>query len=238
MRVTAERLFWNPDQKAYVDGYYQEKQSAQISQQTNALAVMSGVCPSARAPRVLARVLDPDDAALCRCGTYAWLYLAEALCRCGMHETMWREVVRLWDGMARQGATTWWETFVGDELDSLCHFWSCAPGYLIQSEILGIKPAEPGFARIAVSPRFDLLEKAKGSVPLPDGEARVEWQMHSEKECHLRVDLSTAGDGLLRLPQGWVTGDERANEVRLPPNSSIRVRARRRTAGPISGSRP
>jgi len=44
MRVAAEKHFYSFAQKAYVDGYYSGKPLEQISQQTNVLAVISGVC--------------------------------------------------------------------------------------------------------------------------------------------------------------------------------------------------
>jgi alpha-L-rhamnosidase len=203
VRAAAERLFYDPRRGAYVDGVIAGRPSEQLSQQTNALAVTSGVCPRPRAPELLRRVLDRRDRKLCRCGTYFWLHLAEALCRNGMQRPMWREVVRLWDGMARKGATTWWETFLGDELDSLCHFWSSVPTYLILAEVLGVKPARPGFAEIAVAPHIELLERASGSVPTPRGPVSVAWRRTGARR--VLVDVCSRADAqvTLHLPQGW-----------------------------------
>ena len=159
MRSTCHEFFFDNQRSVYIDGWFDGRQLQQVSQQTNGLAVTTGVCPRDLAPLVLTRVLDSGNPELCLCGTYAWTYLAEALCRNGMHREMWSEVVRLWDDMAERGATTWWETFLGDELDSLCHMWSSVPGYLILAEILGVKPVKPGFAEVCVEPRIDLLKQ-------------------------------------------------------------------------------
>jgi hypothetical protein len=222
MRGAADRHFYVPAQTAYADGHFEGQPLAQISQQSNALAVLAGVCPRERAPAVLARVLDPDDPRLCRCGTYFWTYLAEALCRSEMHSAMWREVVRLWNAMAEQGATTWWETFLGDELDSLCHIWSCVPGYLILAEILGVQPAEPGFRRLRIRPRFDLLPDARGSVPVPGGAVRVAWKNLPPDRCELAVECGSPAPAVLELPSGWMVEGTRERVVPLPFSGIVR----------------
>lgn len=203
VRASAEKLFYNAEKGVYVDGFYEGKQLQQISQQTNALAVTSGVCPAERAGKLLKKMLDTDDKLLCKCGTYFWTYLAEALCRSGMYKEMWTEVVRLWNDMAERGATSWWETFLGDELDSLCHIWSTVPGYLITAEILGVKPAEPGFAKIIMRPRFDVLGNTKGSVPVPDGKINVEWKTIDANRVDLKIELRTDAPVTIELPTGW-----------------------------------
>jgi hypothetical protein len=220
VRVAAEKLFYDPQRGAYADSFHDGCLSEQLSQQTNALAVTSGVCPPERAPQVLARVLDRNDEQLCRCGTYFWGYLAEALCRSGLVGEMWAEVVRLWDDMAERGATTWWETFLGDELDSLCHFWSSLPGYLILAEILGVQPAKPGFAEIQIRPRFDLLPRVQGTVPVPHGQVSLEWLRAAEETCSLTVSLATDAPATLELPPGWTFPEAGAANVRLPPRET------------------
>lgn len=223
LREAADKLFYDPQKGVYADGFDQGQRLAQVSQQTNALAVTSGVCPVERAPAVLARVMDPQDPGLCRCGTYFWLYLAAALCQAGLHERMWGEVVRLWNEMAEKGATTWWETFLGDELDSLCHIWSCVPGFLILSEILGVQPAAPGFAEVTVRPRPDLLPTATGTVPLPDGEVRIAWRRQAPHECEITIHPLTDRPALLSPPPGWQIIPEETTSISLTPHTTNRI---------------
>jgi hypothetical protein len=211
-----------------VDSFHDGRQSEQISQQTNALAITSGTCPPARAQRVLTRVLDPNDRKLCRCGTYFWGYLAQAMCRHGMQREMWREVTRLWDDMARRGATTWWETFLGDNLDSLCHFWSCPTAYIILAEVLGVKPAKPGFAEILLQPRPDLVRRAQGSVPTPRGGVAVAWR--NDPKGGVRMRLRSAADAPMKveMPKEWRIVETNGRELNVPPCGSTEFRAIRR----------
>ncbi len=221
VRIAAEKLFYDASRTVYVDCFYNGKQSKQISQQTNALAVISGVCPQDRARQVLTRILDYSDKELCLCGTYFWTYLAEALCKNGMYKEMWKNVVRLWDDMARRGATTWWETFVGDGLDSLCHTWSSVPAYLILAEVLGVKPKKPGFAEISVSPQIDLLPRARGTVPTSKGEISIEWNMDSKGQCFLKICSNANAPAYISLPSGWFIADTNELPMMIPPHGVV-----------------
>ena len=212
----AHELFFDRQRKVYVDGWFDGRQLRQVSQQTNALAVTAGVCPEELAPSVLTRVLDPDNPELCRSGTYFWTYLAQALGRSDMHREMWSEVVRLWDDMAERGATSWWETFLGDELDSLCHMWSAVPAYLIISEILGVKPAAEGFGEVHVQPRIDLLKQAAGSVPLPQGRIDLSWTTDGENRRRLSVHPQTDLPVWVEPPKGWMIEGQTKRHAAVP----------------------
>lgn len=226
VRAAAEAHFFHSGRGMYVDGYLDGEPLDAVSQQTNALAVTSRTCPPERAPAVLARMLDTRDPRLCLAGTYFWTYLADALCQAGMQAAMWDEVVRHWDAMARQGATTWWETFLGDDLDSLCHIWSSVPGYLLLAQVLGVRPAEPGFARVTVNPRCDLLTAADGAVPVPGGMVRVAWAPAAGDRVAVTVHLDGGAGGELVLPPRWVTADARQTALPLAPAACLRVEVR------------
>ena len=200
LRHAIHRTFWSKTEGAYVDAVKQGKERPQISQQTNAMAVLAGVCKGAQARRVLERVLDADDRGLCLCSPYFWLYMAEAMARAGMHAQLIERERTLWGAMLEAGATSWWETFGGDEKDSLCHPWSSAPTYTLMADVLGVRAAAPGFTRVAVAPRPDLVPDASGVVCTPHGDVRVQWRRLSPKRAHLEIVLGDDMDGELVLP--------------------------------------
>jgi alpha-L-rhamnosidase len=206
LRAAADRWFFDEDKALYVDAVDSGRASRHISQQTNALAVLSGTCKGERAGRVLRRILEPDPS-LCLCETYFWTYLSAALCRAGMHREMWENMVLRWNEMAEKGATSWWETFQGDHLDSLCHIWSSVPAYVIPAEILGVKPAEPGFEKISIRPRFDLLRRAEGIVPIRDGRIAVRWSESASGEVCLEIENQTPFPASVEAPPGWKAKD-------------------------------
>lgn len=178
LAATIHRTFWDEKRGVYADTVIEGKFSGQISQQINALAVATGVCPPDRARAVLSRILDPNDAALCRCTPYFWIYLAQALVKSGMQAEMLKHVATRWKHMLDHDATTWWETFAGDHLDSFCHPWSSVPAPIALTEILGIKPGSPGYATVRVEPLTKLIRSASGTVKLPRGSVHVSWENH------------------------------------------------------------
>ena len=182
--------FWDDKRQVYADALIAGELSGQISQQINALAVATGVCPPERARAVLTRILDPNDASLCRCTPYFWIYLSRALAETGMHAEMLEQVSKLWKSMLDRDATTWWETFAGDHLDSFCHPWSSVPAHIALAEILGIKPGSPGFATARVKPLTHLIRSASGTVKTPRGAIHVRWENHGAPRIRTEGDIA------------------------------------------------
>ena len=83
--------------------------------------------------------------------------------------------------MLLSGATSLWETADGstafNRAGSLCHAWSSVMPYYCGSQILGVTPLEPGFARFEVKPCCGKLTRASGEIPVPGGFIRVKWQL-------------------------------------------------------------
>jgi hypothetical protein len=96
------------------------------SWQTNALAVYAGLITGDEATRALRTMLAGYDH-LCRCSPYFYFYLLPALRKAGLVEEAIALIKREWGKMLARDATTTWESFAGDALDSLCHPWSTAP---------------------------------------------------------------------------------------------------------------
>lgn len=67
---------------------------------------------------------------------------------------------------------------------------------ILQSEILGVKPAKPGWDEVLVAPHTGDLSQARGVVPTPHGPVSVEWT--SDREFSLLV--TTPVPGIVRLP--------------------------------------
>jgi alpha-L-rhamnosidase len=107
-----------------------------------------------------------------------------------MHAEMLDHVSKRWKTMLDRDATTWWETFSGDHLDSFCHPWSSVPAHIALSEILGIKPGSPGFATARVKPLTHLIRSASGTVTTPRGSIHVSWENHGEPRVSVEGDIT------------------------------------------------
>ena len=73
---------------------------------------------------------------------------------------------RDWRWALERCDTSWSETWFGG---TVSHGWSSTPTRDLMVRVLGVEPAEPGFARARIDPELGDLEWARGSVPCPAG---------------------------------------------------------------------
>ena len=75
-----------------------------------------------------------------------------------------------WEHLLARCATSFGETWYGG---TRCHGWSSTPTRDVVQYVLGVVPAEPGFASVRVEPSLGSLEWAEGSCPTPAGRIEV-----------------------------------------------------------------
>lgn len=90
------------------------------------------------------------------------------------------------------GMTTWVEDTIAQRSD--CHAWGSVPLYEFIAEVAGIRPAEPGWEAIKVSPRLQLYHSMCASVPVGKagnegvGLVHVSWSTSSSSgDVNLRI---------------------------------------------------
>jgi hypothetical protein len=159
----------------------------QFSQQTNALAILSGAAVPAQRRGVMERMLV--DKTLVQASYYFQFYLHEALRQSGMADR-YLEQLGPWQNMVRLGLTTTAETPEPTRSDS--HAWSAHPNYHLLATLLGVRPAEAGFRSVMVAPALGTLKRASGRIPHPNGTIAVQ----------LRRVGSGGVQGLVDLPRG------------------------------------
>lgn len=92
------------------------------------------------------------------------------LARAG-HADLVSDLCRDWKVFLDAGETSWPECWTGG---TRCHGWSSTPTADLVRFVLGITPAEPGYAAVRVAPRLGGLEWARATVPTPHGPITVE----------------------------------------------------------------
>ena len=135
--------------------------------------------------------------------TFYGFYVLGALAKAGRADAALDLIRTYWGGMLDLGATTFWEDFDLawmenatriDELvpegkkdihgdcgaycyegfrHSLCHGWASGPTAWLSRHVLGVSPAEPGFAKARIAPVLGNLDWAEGTYPTPRGPIRV-----------------------------------------------------------------
>jgi alpha-L-rhamnosidase len=132
--------------------------------------------------------LEPEEGVVLA-NTFYSHFVYAALARHGRLGEVLRLMRERYGPMLARGATTLWESF--EPTASLCHGFSATPTYQLSRHVLGVAPAAPGFAAVALSPDLADLDHARGIVPTPRGD--------------IDVRLERTADGLIaryRLPDG------------------------------------
>jgi alpha-L-rhamnosidase len=171
------------------------------SQHANILGVWLDVIPSEQQKDVLAKILSVSDPGFTTnqqpppitLATYYFrFYLARALEHAGMGD----EYLRLlgpWREMVSLGLTTWAESPEPTRSDS--HAWSAHPNYDLLTLVAGIRPKTPGFESVTIEPHLGNLKNVQAGLPLPKGEAKVEFtRVSSGIEAHVILPRGVSGE--------------------------------------------
>ncbi len=217
---------WDEKRGVYVDSWLDGKQGRRVSQQSNAAVIAYGVAPRERWGRTFATILDDSRLVITPTGMIGLGYqedrpafdeernvavaqpffahhLHRALARADRFDDVLRNIRGRWGGMLAAGATTIWEVWHPNV--SQCHGWSTTPTFDLSTDILGITPLEPGFARFRVAPQPVDLDWAKGVFPSVRGDIPVSWR-RARDSFELDVEAPAATTAEIVLPEragGW-----------------------------------
>ena len=144
----------------------------QYSQHSQALAVLCGALTGDAARTALRHAMQDADVLPC---TFPWQYtLFRALEKAGLYELtapVWQQYFAMLD----RHLTTVPEK-PGDTRSD-CHAWSALPLYEYPRMLLGVQPAAPGWAAIAVRPHAVGVDRMSGTVPTAKGDVHVDWAL-------------------------------------------------------------
>lgn len=107
---------------------------------------------------------------------------------------------RSWQHMIDAGSTMTWEAWDATVKPNLTwnHAWGAAPANILSRFVLGVRPLEPGFAKILIAPQPGDLAWVKGKVPTIKGP--VEVSIKNGKTYHLEVTIPEDAKAEVRLP--------------------------------------
>ena len=178
-------LLWDDERKAYADCLRQERnvwvRSKVFSQQTQTVALLSGVASGERKKACLRHMLDPKD--MVQSGSpFFSFFLLEVLRNENLEAELLATIRMNWGMMTDTGCNTFWEQWGYPSEDgritrSHCHGWSACPAYFLNEYVLGVRPLVAGYAKTQLSPHGGgELRFARGSIPTPHGEISVQWE--------------------------------------------------------------
>ena len=183
------------------------------SKQANALKVLAGM---ADAKETNQSILSKNPYS--GLSTFYGYYVLQARAQAGDYQGCLDLMRNYWGGMLDRGATTFWEGFELEWLPdsgrideptpagkkdlhadygdycyvglrhSLCHGWASGPTAWLTEHVLGLSPAAPGFAKVALKPHLADLEYAAGSIPTPHGVITVRHEKRKDGTISTKVD--------------------------------------------------
>ena len=186
-----------------------------------ALLAIAGLRDPAEVAKVLAKD-GPKDLS-----TFYGFYVLNALAKSNDIDTGLDLISRYWGGMLDFGATSFWEDFDlawtenAGRIDepvapgkkdlhgdfgahcyvgfrhSFCHGWAGGPTAWLSRNVLGVSPAEPGFAKVRIEPKLGSLQWAEGSYPTPKGPVRVRHEKQADGSVKSDITLPP---GVVRVP--------------------------------------
>jgi hypothetical protein len=126
--------------------------------------------------------------------------LHQALAAAGRHGQLLDHIRSRWGPMLDSGST-FWETWEAAGWDSRCHGYSSTPAFELSSEILGVSPISPGFARFRVAPHPAGLEWAEGAFPTPRGPIGISWKAPRDVGFEMAVDVPEGCQAQVLFPE-------------------------------------
>lgn len=176
---------------------------SRYSEHTQLMALLSGALKDGVEQRVLQGLFSAHD--LDRATIYFSHYYFE-ICRKHHRMDKFFERMNLWFYLKEMGFKTPVESPEPSRSD--CHAWSSHPLFHYFATLLGIRPAEPGFGSVEISPRPGSLTWMEGRLPHPKGGEIVanmrlvdaEWQVEIDLPWGLRGEFIWDGT---RRPLEW-----------------------------------
>jgi hypothetical protein len=148
------------------------------SQHAQVFGVLTGVLNEEEGRRAL--LCSMEDPGMTGCTVAMCFYLFRALEQTGLYaytDRFWD----IWRRMIDNGCTTCVEAEYYAR--SECHAWGALALYELPSAVLGVRPAAPGYAKIAVEPQPGNLTHASGMVHTPRGDVQVSWELVDGQLC-------------------------------------------------------
>lgn len=208
MVLTAKAIrseFWSRQLGAFVDSTAPGDPS--LSEQTNGLALATGVCTRVEQQRIVdvvfARGMGLDrNSGVSKCDPAFQYHVLDGLVVAGRPDLaldFMRERNCNWVRAGLETIPEVWRSTFASEISNVQA--TTPEAYLLDRIALGFRPLEPGCAKIEVAPAAASLESAAGAVNTPHGPVTIAWE-NTDEELRLRIDKPDGVEAFIRLPDG------------------------------------
>ena len=211
LKRAINKYLWDEEEKVFIDSIHEDGTRSKIkSVQTNLIAYLTNCVEGKRRDIIEQYIVNPPEEFVQIKSPFVLFFYYQALIELGKNDLVLDNIKNVYGYMLENDATTcWegWELIEGDFSRSHCHAWSAAPTHVFGVLFLGVKPLEPGFEKVAISPRLNGLKWIKGTVPIPQGKIDIYCK-----------DLGDSIDLQITLPE-----DVEAQIIPPSKNTSVKV---------------
>ena len=172
LRQSFIKAFYNENSGLFVDA----DGSNHSALHSNVLPLYFGITPLDRQKDAVNFIQEKGFS----CGVYMAYFVLKALAKVGEHELVYSLItsdsIHSWSNMLKEGATTCFEAWGKDQKwnTSLCHPWASAPIPVLIEDIIGLKPAVPGWKEIKFTPKIpESIKELDLKIKVKSGEIRV-----------------------------------------------------------------
>jgi alpha-L-rhamnosidase len=175
LRQSFVHVFFRPETDLFADAEF----SNHSSLHANMIPLYFELAPESSIPSIISLIRQKRLS----CGVYMAYFLLKALAVHGETELVYELITckddRSWSNMVKEGASSCFEAWGKEQKwnTSLCHGWASAPIPLLIEEIIGLKPAKPGWTQIRFEPRIpQSMPDFRLTFPTPAGQVGVVCQ--------------------------------------------------------------
>lgn len=146
-----------------------------FSQVSQIFAVLNDVLTGEDAKKAMEKSLKGT---MTPCSLPMVFYQLRALEKTGLYH-LCNDIMERWRTMLKLNLSTTLEHDSPNQQRSDCHAWASIPMYEMTAVMLGIRPAEPGYASVSFSPVPGYLQWAEGDVITPKGMIHASWKLEN-----------------------------------------------------------
>lgn len=199
------RDFWNEKKGAFIDCCSSGKNN--VTRHANIFAILYDFADGDRIQSIYENVLENPEITPITTPYFEFFELL-AYGKLGKLKHIQDKIESYWGGILDLGGTSVWEQFDPNKKGiehyemydkkygcSLCHAWGSGPIYLLGRFCMGVYPTDVAYKTFRVEPNPGKYKSFQGTVPLPEGEVRVEYE-------NGRLSVTAGAEGGTLLWQG------------------------------------
>ncbi|KAL3428751.1 Six-hairpin glycosidase-like protein [Aspergillus tetrazonus] len=203
LRTAVNKHLWSNNLQAY---YHSDSYPGFISQEANALAILSNTIPTVSGNRSANGLLATMSRDL-RVPAGVLAFSPSAVASGESAKYLLKTIWALMSNPQNVNYTgCFWEVLNEDGTPglglgtSLCHAWAAGPTADLNRYVLGITPITPGFKEWKVEPQTLDLTWAEGRHPVPQGAIGVKWRFSQDGLLQMTVTSPPRTKGIVYLP--------------------------------------